>query len=480
MKSRFARPKRKAILAAFPILISLLLSGCNVLKRGDLMKHTDSVLAFSRIGFAAADNPRLGRDAFISLNQALDTIQIPIPYYQSDGTTPLRPGGAAPDGPLILTFDVVSPDCTVTLGGAPISSGTAVDFHNGNPRTRTFTISRQDPQGTVRTRNVEVSLVKTITPRILNPRQPGVLANPGLNLQLAMENENGDALNVTVVGNALTAAEINRDTWRLGWINGPTANVPAPPHRYNITVRPYYPGSHQLRIDAGAFQDPLGYSNSRAELTFSYDPPPIYLSQQGSDWLDPPTNTVANTGAAPETPLRTWGAALAQVNAARSDIYIAASATAYDVDGSETIDNAAVPRLGIYGGYNAAFTSRTTTGDWETRAKTMFTDSNPATPTAVGTLVSPASVLTFTNSTDDVVMDNIWVQVTGTVNFGAAVKLSDANPRLNNCIFIAPQGTSTQAAAVTAAIKIPATGLRGHKKPAAWPDRGAADAGEKL
>ncbi|MCG8452567.1 MAG: right-handed parallel beta-helix repeat-containing protein [Spirochaetales bacterium] len=436
--------KRITILIWSTILSASLLlqTSCDALRRSDLAKAIRETTALSRIGFAAADNPRLARDVFIHQVPVDGTLSIPIPYYEADGTTPLIPGGTTPNGPLIITFEPIGENISVLLDGTVIESGEAVSFHNGGPQERTFTITRSlpDRDGIVESHTINVNLYKVIRPVILNPDQTGVLANPSIDLELALVDENNNPIPLSSAADALTQTDIGYDNQFLSWVTGPAPNVPAPPHHYNIALTPLLSREYAFNIPENVFLDSGNYGNLGASLTFEYMPPPIYLSQSGRDFTDE-AGTIPNTGTLASDPLQSWGAALGQVNATRSDIFISASETPYDVDGFETIDGNTIPRIGIYGGYNEDFTAQST-GDWSTRATTTFIDSNIATPVATGSADDPRAVLRFQNLPNTSILSGVRVQAPENESFTAAIRLLAASPRIHDSFFVAPTGSS--------------------------------------
>ena len=426
---------RRVLTVAGLILLPLLIGGCNALERGDFLQQTDDTMLFSSIGFLMSDNPELYRNAVTDVSGTLNDIYISIPYYETDGITPLLPDT------MKLTFDVVGKDTIVLLDGVtPINPGDIVDFHDGagNPYPRLFTIYKQvigseSPQSS----DVWVHVTKTIKPKLMNPHQPGVPAP--LILELAFVDENGTKVDMT--SNNYDTGRTYWDNWRLDMPAAP--GYQAGSDSFEVpNVRPYYPGDHPITIDEDCFFDNNGYYSQYGEVNLFYAPPAIHISTRVG-------GPGSGTGSK-DDPFYSWDQAITELTlfpGTYFDIFIEASETPYELDTGAVIFNGIngpANFLNIYGGYKPYFDGRYD-GDWENRPQSILIATNQ-TPGTTDVLPGPA--FTMNSVGNDFVLDNLLI-ISSDVLFGTALLIDNASPKISDITLGAAKNSMVPGSAMT-------------------------------
>jgi len=441
MKVRFLRPAQLTV----PLLVLLLLGGCNVLKRGDYFRQSDDSLYFSQIGFLMADNPGLSRDALAEINDFSQDIWITVPY-SADTTQPL-----------VINYNVVGKDTVVEYEDPPgtwipaVSGIDSFKFNDGTgPLTVDLRISKTNGvSGDSGSRDFTIHVDKIIRPALVNPPGEGV-AGPftiatGNPFIISFVDEDGNPISNMDTGWNIDQMYFQWDDWRLKitnlydpatWAILEPPYTSGPPEGYQLDVKPIYPGEHHIQVLEGLFSDSNGYISEYTELIFEYSPPPVYLSQSGND---------TNSGLIPSEPVKTWTKARSVAEEIGIfDIYIEASETPYDVDGNGLIDGAIHP-LNVFGNWEPGFKDRYVAGRDE-RIPTILTDLSQ---TDGGNTYTPTAVLSYTDMSSDFILDGVSVQPLVSADYATALKIENSEIQVEDCQFFTPGGSSLSATAVT-------------------------------
>ncbi len=441
MRARFIR--LPAITAVF--LLILLSGSCNALKRGDFLRQADDTLYFSQIGFLMADNPDLTRNAVTYVKGFDNDLWITVPY-SADTTSPL-----------IINFNVVGKDTIVEYENPPgiwntaVSGQTPLIFNDGllpgTPLSHNLRISKPSIDGGPgNTRVFTVNVDKIIRPVLLNPPAKDI-AGPftiatGNPFIISFVDEDGNPiLNMNSGTWNIDQMYFQWDDWRLQITNLLPTPPPLPPpylaapytagplEGYELDVIPLYPGEHIVQVSQNQYTDINGYISIFNEISFNYSPPPVYLSQSGND---------SNSGLSPSTPVKTWTKARSVASTSGIfDMYIEASDTHYDVNGtiSGIIDNTAI--LNIYGGYKPGFDGQYD-NEWDSRPNTILFNSAQL---AGGGELSPSFVLQYDGVSNFFVMDKVQLEAAPNTLFSSALNMvNNAQPLLNDVTLIASQG----------------------------------------
>ena len=420
------------------ILLILTISGCNALKRGDLLKQTDEALYFSRIGFSSSDNalvnPTLTSDVFLEIKGFSNFFLLNVPY--STDTT----------NNLVISFDLIGKDSkaeywdTSIPDWKPLISGvTQLDFNEGNlPVQHQLRVGRINPESGIVTDYIDfyIDVDKTFYPVVLNPHLPDVPAP--LDLRIGFKDESGAIIPNMDSGSWNAGDSPQWDNWRMDIISAypppyRIANLPDYPEGFGVDAQPYYPENHQIFFNKGIYSDQFGYECRASEISYYYDPPALHISKSGND---------AAAGTKTD-PILSWGEAITRIQASPNVYYnikIEASDTPYDVAPFNTISNALNPvsnTLSINGGYKPGFDDRYD-GNWESRPESILFNSAQI---AGGGELSPSYILQYDGVSNGFIMNKVRIEAAPNTLFSSALSIvNNAQPLLSDVTLIASQG----------------------------------------
>ena len=450
--------------AAIAVASVLLLGGCHALSRGDVGRHMDNELAFSKIGFLMTDGGNaalLYRNAVVDVHSDDTYIEITIPYYVDQaGTTPLVPMTGSE---LTLTFETVAKNAQVYNTNdlsTPISPGvSAFAFHDGTgPITQSFVIRKIDPStGSVNERTFVIDVNKEFYPVVELIDNPGFTAPPTEPAAIAVHFEDelgnlilmdtavnvpqdgfsssdqiwlddGDGIDEDVSKKNITA---DFSAWDLATVAN-TALAPA---------RPLAQGAFYLTIPDNtadfSFVDQHGYRNILQNRTFDvfWDPDAVYMAEWGSSGA---------SGLSAADPVPTLGEAMT-VAAGSSRWEIRVAEGDYDLGTGETVD----ANISIYGGYHTDFSDRYDMEDADIR--TVHASLFHGVPAAGSDVSDINGVLTYDPGAgtinDSSILDGLVIaaasEAEGGGNWNTALKITnDASPMIRYCTLVGGGGTS--------------------------------------